>query len=79
MTLMEKMQEAAQRAAVISVDDDICITIRVRNYGFLIQGQSEVGEKIKRISMQLLWEQVEQANGNPLLSRVERVAHDLSG
>ena len=77
MTLLEKMQEATQRAAVLSVGEDVLITISIRNYGFLVCGQREVNDKMQRTSTQLLWEQVDLARGNPLLSRVERIAEEL--
>lgn len=75
--MIDKLKEAAQRAAVLSSGEDMLITIKVRNYGFHICGQREVGEEMKRTSYMLLWEQVEQSVHNPLLSRIERIADDL--
>jgi hypothetical protein len=78
VTLLKKMQEATQRAAVLSLsEDDLTVSIEIRNYGFLVCGALEVGDRVKRHSIQLLWEQVDKAWGNPLLTRVEHIASVL--
>ena len=77
MTLLEKMKEATQRADILSLGEDLLVTIQIRNYGFLVCGQREVGDEMKRTSTQLYWEQVDDAWGNPLLTRVERIAREL--
>lgn len=77
MSPLDKIKEAAQRAAVLSVGEDRLITIKVRNYGFLIQGHIEVGTGIRRRERQMWWEQFEAHVGNALLCAVESINDKL--
>jgi hypothetical protein len=78
MTPIKQLKDAAKRAEEISSGDDRLITIKVRSYGFLIDGQREVeGEDKMRLRMrQVPWGKMDNLD-NPLLAAVEAVNVEL--
>jgi len=77
MTLGEKLKEAARRAADISSRDDRLVTIKVRDYGYLVEGQREIGTGVRQCAIQLRWEIVDQHIANALFAAVESVNEQL--
>jgi hypothetical protein len=76
--LIDQMKEAAKRATDVTVaSDDLGVYIKVRQYGFLIEGCREVGEDLHRVSKMVLWGQMESAVNNALLEGVEGVISEL--
>lgn len=76
--LIEQMKAATKRATDVTVArDDMGVFIRLRQYGFLVEGQREIGDDLHRVSKMVLWGQMEVAAGNPLLEGVESVIAEL--
>lgn len=77
--MIEKLKEAAKRADEISSSDDRLIMIKLRSYGFLIDGHREIeGEDKLRLRIrQVPWSELDDRVVNPLLLAVESVDADL--
>jgi hypothetical protein len=78
-TPIKQLKDAAKRAEDISAAaDDRTITIKVRSYGFIVDGQRDVeGEDKLRLRMrQVPWGKMDSIN-NPLLAAVEAVNEEL--
>lgn len=75
--LIDQMKEAAKRATDVTVgSDDVGVYIKLRQYGFLIEGCREVGDDMHRVSKLILWGQMETAP-NALLDGVDGVIAEL--
>ena len=79
MLELRKLKDAAIAASKASVEDDnLGIFIKLRAYGFLVQGQRE-GEdgEMRHTSRTLYFETLELSNANPLLQAVQDVIREL--
>lgn len=74
---IDRLKQAALRAEVLSRKEDRLVQIKVRSYGYLVEGQREVGDSMRRSARQTTWEMVDQARLNILLATVDAVNDEL--
>ena len=60
-----------------NVGEPIAVGVRLRDYGFLVEGCREIGADMHRISKLVTWGNMAVIAGNPLLDAVEGVIADL--